>query len=294
MKRIINTLAVLLSLTAFASCELMKMDNFDGPDAQVSGRLVDAKTGDPIGVETAFSQEIDWANVDWATWTFPTITISKGSLIVNELGWKDKSGNEVYEDQRWFIRFDGQYRNNLIFAGQYKALYKELPCYESDEVFTVKEGDNKIDLKTTPFCRIVDPKVSYDAANKKMVATFYVELGDPSRANTISNVVFAGNTQLFVGAKSFNLAKDDPNAKAQNVNPGELITLEISADKTDANFKNADLFKYATQDRYFRIGAQAEGNGFNTSGKYYNFSPTYKVSADFSTIEEVVWEDVEW
>lgn len=299
MKKIINTIAVLLSLAAFASCELMKLDNFDGPDAKVSGILKDAKTGDPIGVETAFSQEIDWANVDWATWTFPTITISKGSLIVNELGWKDKSGNEVYEDQRWFIRFDGQYRNNLVFAADYKVLMKELPCYESDQVISLKKGDNNgVDLTATPFCRVVDPKITYDAATKKLVATFKVDLGDNSKANGIMNLKFCGNTQLFVGATVFNLVTNDAGASKQGMDlsaygmgvwpaaqPGEVVTLTIDC---DPNGPNAELFKYSTQDRYFRIAAQASGNGYN-SQNLYNFSPIFKVSADFSKIEVYQW-----
>ena len=298
MKKFIKSIALLIPAVAMlASCSMFKLDNYEGPNAQVTGKLYDMVTGEKAGIEAGSSQSFSWA-----TWSYVT-SVDYGSLVVSEQGYispnytGDPADYKVDDQQDWMVRFDGQYTNKLIFAATYKFSCKKLPFYEPEEghnAFTIVKGRNEVNIGVLPFCRIKDPKVSYDAANKKMVATFYVELGDPSRANTISNVVFAGNTQLFVGAKSFNLAKDDPNAKAQNVNPGELITLEISADKTDANFKNADLFKYATQDRYFRIGAQAEGNGFNTSGKYYNFSPTYKVSADFSTIEEVVWEEVDW
>lgn len=297
MKKIINIIAAVLTLTAVASCDMFKLDNYDGPNAQVSGRLLDEKTGETIGVEAAFSQEIDWANVDWTTWTFPVITVSKGSLIVNELGWKNKEGVEVYEDQRWFIRFDGRYRNNLIFAGDYKLLLKELPCYENNQVLTLKEGANpNQDIKTTPFCRIVDPKITYDATTKKMKATFKVELGDPTKANAVMNLRFCGNTQLFVGATVFNLAADDAGAKKEGfswgdmvfpaVQPGQEVTLEIDANPAGAN---ANLFKY-NQVRYFRIAAMASGNGYNTQ-QAYNFSPIYKVSADFSSIEEYKWSE---
>ena len=47
------------------------------------------------------------------------------------------------------------------------------------------------------------------------------------------------------------------------------------------------------QDRYFRIAAMASGNGYNANN-YYNFSPIYKFSPDFSTVEEVVWDENEW
>ena len=295
MKKFINIFAAVLSIATVASCSMFKLDNYDGPNAQVSGKLVDAETGDLIGVEAAFSQEIDWANVDWANWIFPTITVSKGSLVVNELGWKDKSGNEVYEDQRWFIRFDGSYRNNLVFAGDYKVLMKELPCYENGQTISLKEGENKnVDLKATPFCRIVDPKITYDAATKHVVATFKVHITDPSKANTISTVRFCANTQLFVGATVFNMASEDALASKTAgfdwatwsmviLNPDTEIKLEINTQDP----KNADLFKY-NQIRYFRIAAEVEGNGYN-SQQAYNFSPIYKVSADFSSIEEYKW-----
>ena len=297
MKKLINTIAVVLALATVASCSMFKLDNYDGPNAKVSGRLVDSQTGELIGVEAAFSQEIDWANVDWSTWTFPMITVSKGSLIVNELGWKDKSGKEVYEDQRWFVRFDGRYRNDLIFAGDYKVLFKELPCYENDQVLSLKQGENKgQDLKTLPFCRIVEPKIVYDAAAKKVRATFKVELGDPSKANSVMNVRLCANTQLFVGATVFNLAANDAGAKKEGfswgdmvfpaVQPGEEVTLEINVEDP----MNADLFKY-NQIRYFRIAAMASGNGYNTQ-QAYNFSPIFKASADMSSIQEYTWGEL--
>ena len=41
--------------------------------------------------------------------------------------------------------------------------------------------------------------------------------------------------------------------------------------------------------------AQAEGNGYNqASDKFYNFSPIFKVKADFSSIEEVQWDEIKW
>ena len=297
MKKFVNILAVTLSVAVAASCSMFELDNYDGPNAKVSGKLVDAETGELIGVEAAFSQEIDWANVDWATWTFPMITVSKGSLVVNELGWKDKEGNEVYEDQRWFIRFDGRYRNDLIFAGDYRVFFKELPCYETDQVLSLKKGENpNQDLKALPFCRIVDPRISYDKAENKVKATFKVELTDPSKANAIMNLKLCGNVQLFVGATVFNMVSaDDAGAKKDGFSwgtmtfpacqPGEEVTLEINGNDP----KNADLFKY-NQVRYFRIAAMASGNGYNTQ-QAYNFSPIYKVSADFSSIEEYKWSE---
>ena len=285
-------------LSAAVSCSMFELDNFDGPNAEVTGNLYDIVTGEKVSIEAAQSQSFSWT-----TWSYVTTT-KYGALVVNELGyvpptWEGDPADypQQVSDQYWLVRFDGNYTNTRVFSGTYKFSTKLLPCYEPDasnNTFVLKEGKNVMDVGVLPFCRIKDPKITYNAATKKVVATFYVELGDPKRANTISNVAFCANTQLFVGCNNMNLAKDDAGAKAKNVQPGELITLEIDADpsRTPAN---ANLFKYSTQDRYFRIAALAEGNGYNqASDKFYNFSPIFKVKADFSSIEEVQWDEVKW
>lgn len=281
MKKFIKSIALLIpALAMSASCSMFKLDNFDGPNAQVNGKIMDIVTGEKIGIEAATASS--W---DWSTWSNVT-TVSYGSLVVIEQGW------DAEADQDWMVRFDGMYTNNLVFAGEYRFSSKKLPCYEPSaekNTFILKQGKNRVDIGLLPFCRIHNPQFSYNATTKKLVATFYVELGDPSRANQVTNVAFCANTQLFVGCSNMNLAKDDPGAKAKNVQPGELITLEI--DTTLG--ANANLFKYSSQDRYLRLAAMAEGNGYN-SNKYYNFTPVYKISADFSKVEEVTWNENEW
>lgn len=297
MKKFIISVAVLLaSLSATVSCSFFQLDSFEGPNAEVTGNLIDMVTGEKMSIEAAQSQ-----GFDWSTWSMVT-TVSYGALTVYEQGYVPPTWGGAPEDypgvdsgQYWMVRFDGQFTNTRVFAATYKySTQKLLPCYDPEpgkDTFELKKGKNRMDIGVLPFCRVKDPKIEYNAATKKLVATFYVELGDPNRANKVTNVAFCGNTQLFVGANSMNLAKDHKPAKAQNVQPGELITLEIDTTAPDV----ADLFKYPTQDRYFRIGAMAEGNGYNSEkNKYYNFSPVYKMSADFSKIEEVQWDTVQW
>ena len=296
MKKIIIIAALLMPMLFAASCDMFQLDSYEGPNAEVTGNLLDVVTGEKVSLEAAMSQTFSWT-----TWSMVT-TIDYGAIVVYEQGyvpptWEGDPAEYPGKDggQSWLVRFDGQYTNTLVFAGTYKySTQKMLPCYDPEEgkdTFTLKKGKNHMDIGVVPFCRVKDPKISYDAASKKMIATFYVELGDPARANKISNVAFCGNTQLFVGCNNMNLAKDHKPAKAQNITPGELVTLEIDTTAPE----NANLFKYSNQDRYFRLAAMAEGNGYNSEkNKYYNFSPIYKVSADFSTIQEVQWDTVEW
>ena len=279
MKRILySIIAVVFAAVSVSSCDMFKLDNFDGPNAQISGKLIDSETGDIIGIEAA-------ANVgfDWSTWSSYT-SVEAGALVVMEQGW---AGADPGQD--WLVRYDGQYRNDLVFAGDYKFTCKKLPCYEpADSSFTVKQGANKKDFELLPYCRIVDPEFSTkkDAFGNlsKLVVKFKVELTDPSKANKVANVAFCANTQLFVGCNYQNLAKDDSGAKKKNVTAGSTVTLEIDMSK------NADLFKY-NRERYLRVAALANGNGYN-SGNNYNFSPIYKISADFEDIELVEWDEI--
>ena len=273
-------LTVILAAFSVSACDMFKLDNFDGPNAQISGRLIDAETKELIGIEAA-------ANVgfDWSTWSSYT-SVEAGALVVMEQGWAAKDPG-----QDWLVRYDGQYRNNLVFAGDYKFTCKKLPCYEpADSSFTVREGANKMDLELVPYCRIVDPQFSVKkdllGNYSKLVVKFKVELTDPTKANTVANVAFCANTQMFVGANYQNLAKGDSGAKKKNVTAGSTVTLEIDMKNTS----NADLFRY-TRERYLRVGAMANGNGYN-SNNIYNFSPIYRISADFEDIEEVTWDEI--
>ena len=273
-------LTVILAAFSVSACDMFKLDNFDGPNAQISGRLIDAETKELIGIEAA-------ANVgfDWSTWSSYT-SVEAGALVVMEQGWAAKDPG-----QDWLVRYDGQYRNNLVFAGDYKFTCKKLPCYEpADSSFTVREGANKMDLELVPYCRIVDPQFSVKkdllGNYSKLVVKFKVELTDPTKANTVANVAFCANTQMFVGANYQNLAKGDSGAKKKNVTAGSTVTLEIDMKNTS----NADLFRY-NRERYLRVGAMANGNGYN-SNNLYNFSPIYRISADFEDIEEVTWDEI--
>ena len=277
MKKFTQIIAVLLSVAFVTSCDLLKRDTFDGPDAEVTGRLLDAKTGDLINIEAAQVTTGSW----WSQTTY-----NYGALVIMEQGWKDANGQPVSQEQHWFVRYDGHYTNNLVFAADYKVSMKLLPVYEPEKAdFSLNKGSNTVDFSVIPFCRIINPAIKYDSGSKKIIATFSVELGDETKAKNITNVALCANTQLFVGCNYFNMAKNDKGAKKSNVNPGETITLEIDTTLP----ANAELFKY-TRDRYIRIAAMAKGSGYN-SNNLYNFSKIYKISADFSKIEEVKWED---
>lgn len=298
MNKYIKSIALLIPAVAMlASCSMFQLDNYDGPNAEVTGKFYDVVTGEKQGVEVAYNAPYaSWGYYDYQMLTTGALTVTELDYVSPNWGG-DPADYKAEGEQYWLVRFDGQFTNTRVFAAKYRFSTKMLPFYEPEEsknTFTLEKGRNVVNIGVLPFCRIKDPVVTYDAANKKVIAKFYVELSDPTRANKVSSVALCGNTQLFVGCNYQNLASNDAGAKAKNVTPGELITLEIDANANTTLFgKNKNTGEQYVQDRYFRIAAMAEGNGFNTS-KLYNFSPTYKLSADLSTIEEAQWDEVEW
>lgn len=77
------------------------------------------------------------------------------------------------------------------------------------------------------------------------------------------------------------------SVKGKVLDADSQTIIELSADTTvDSGMQ----FAYK-RDHFLRIGAVATGSGVN-SNKRYNFSPVFKMSSDFSKVEEVTdWEE---
>lgn len=258
MKKIISIFSCLLFLS-LTSCGLFELDNYDEPNATVSGKIIDSGTNQPMNLE-CYTQGNN----------------RFGVLTVVEQEW------DAVAEQYWNVKFNGEYTNNRVFSGKYVMSTKYLPCYLDEKSFSLSAGKNNVDMTVTPYARVVNPTFTYDAATKKIKATFKIELGDKTKANVISQVKLCAYTDCHV-CNNFNLCKDDPGASASNVTEGETITLEI--DTTLA--ANAEEFKYVRK-HYLRIAVLANGNGFNTAS-LYNFSDTYFMTSDFSTFDKFVW-----
>ncbi len=284
MKKISYILFAAAALS-ISACDMFELDNYDGPDAQISGKIIDAETGENIQIEVVNQS----GGMDYSTWP-PTYSEGKklGGLVVVEQGeqWNP-------EEQFWYVKFNGEYANNLVFAADYSVASKFLPCYDIDEMITVNKGANTKDFKMLPFGRIKDLKFNYDASSKKIKATFTPEVTDPSRANMIARVVLCCNTSNFVGSY-FNLCAQDPGASVASaplmgmtITPGVPVTLEIDT----TNPANNEEFKYE-RTHYLRVGILVQGTGYNTNGMF-NFSPVYTTPNDFSYFQEYDWATAE-
>lgn len=258
MKKLLYIIPCLMLM--MTSCELFELDNLDGPNAQISGKFIDSGTGETVQMEHYTG------NVT-------------GILEVVELGW------DFEEIQNWLVKYDGSYRNDRVFAGDYRIQSPKLNCYPFSDTITISEGNNVQDFEVTPFCRIVDPVITYNSTTQMIEATFQVSMGDATKIGSVSQLKFVASTDMFVG-NYFNLiASSDAGArKTTPTLPGVPVTLRINT----ALPANSNQFMYV-RDHYVRIAALAQGGGNNTKG-FFNFSPVFKISSDFSTITQVTFE----
>ncbi len=260
MKRILSILSCALLLTTAVSCDWFQLDNQEGWDAKVSGRILDAKTGQPVQSEQG------------------------SSITVIEQGWTHPvSGDPVSQNQTWRIKNDGTYTNNLVFAGEYIMNTVSNANFMAEPAkFTLNKGDNTVDFTVTPFCRILNPKVTYDAATKVITATFAIEAGS-AQVNNIGNVYLCVYPDRFV-RNGYNKCKDDPFAHAENVNPDGTtqVTLTLDPERVVNGKKvNADEFQY-DRPHYIRIAAV---------GGHYAIQPAYDETQETTDID---WDHFPW
>lgn len=257
MKRIFCILPLLLLAV---SCDWFELDNEDSWDASIEGRFLDSKTGEPVQLGYTTSS----------------------SFSIYELGWDGE------EAQTWYAKPNGTYVNKLAWAGDYRIQSTSSNYYPLTEEFTIAKGANDKDFTVTPYARVIDPSISYDAASHRLVARFKVEYGDAAKTTSMKVKLF-GFTDRFV-SQSFDNFTDASTKLEYGVPTDGTTEVTLYVDVTDKSANNSQ-FQY-NRTHYLRIGACATGVDWATwtfvnASANYNYSPVYAVSKDFSSITEV-------
>ncbi len=239
MKKILYlfVLSCFISLIT-VSCEI---DNYDGPNATITGKFLDSATGEVVGTD-----------------------ITNGNSIgVYELGWPTEA------KQTWNIDNSGEYTNKLVFAANYRIEFKDCNFYPfivND--FVVKKGANKYDFTVTPYLRVINPVITYDATTKIVKATFSLQAG--GNDVNLKEIRLFAFTDKWVGnyvqfAITANTCfKKAPGDVSTTITPATqyVLTMDVAANPT--------FFK-STRDYYFRIGALATVPNVGTVR--HNYSP---------------------
>ena len=177
-----------LAAFCMTSCEWFLLDNTEQHNATVSGKIIDAATGETVQTEIN----------------------NGGSIRFVELGWDAESF------QSWTVKNNGTYRNNLVWAGDYRMETIEQNYYPLTQEFKLEKGDNVVDFTVTPYLRFLSHSIKYDAASKKIIATCEVQVSDPSKTNKLNEIRLCCFTDCFVGY-ALNNCKNDAGAAATNV-----------------------------------------------------------------------------
>jgi len=134
-------------LLIFSSCELL---NYDGPDAQFHGAIVDEETGDTIPQDI-----IDGSVIDFI-----------------------EQGFKVPATQVLIIKVDGTFRDNLMFSADYKMLPARGNFITPDTVnITLAPGDNTYDFQVRPYSRIKDVQleIAEQGGDNYLLAKFKID-----------------------------------------------------------------------------------------------------------------------
>lgn len=195
----IRSIVLLTAALSLASC---MEDNFDGPDAQIFGKVVDAETGELI--------QQDLVN---------------GSMIIyNEHGYDNP------DDQKMNFKVDGTYRNNLMFSGVYDFFF-EVTNFVIPEKMTdvrIKKGKNELNFEVIPYIRVSDVDIKHDG--DKIKATFSIT---PTGDFEVSQVGLFGHTDFIVG-NSASDARATQDVRASFKGQKRTYSLEIA----DRDFQN--------------------------------------------------------
>ena len=155
MNRTITHLLLAAAALTAVSCDLFRLDNFDAPDGAISGRIIDAETGQ--GVQS---------------------DIIEGTTIKFL-----EHGYAIPESQYMRVKCDGSFANTMIFRGTYSFIPDTRNFLQIDTL-TVKVGKSTvIDFEVIPYLRILDPDITQDGNN--VTATFKVESNTPDAIKTV-------------------------------------------------------------------------------------------------------------
>ena len=264
MKKILMILSALVLVSA---CDWFVFDNEEGYDATITGRFIDSQTGENV------------------LFAHP----NANTFQVIELESADGRKWDAEKAQNWYVKPNGTYTNNLVFAGKYKMTTLGQNFYPVEDVaFEIKKGANTVDFTVTPYARVSDVQFSYEGTS--IVARFKVKASDPAKTTNVDAFLF-GFTDRFV-SDGFNNFSKFTTAKKTKVAADGSTVIELSVD-TAADPKKIDSgtqFTYK-RDHFLRIGVQATGKGVNAAKKY-NYSKVYKMSSDFKTVEEITnWDE---
>jgi len=240
MKRILYLMIVAAMLCiGLASC--MKIDNWDEPGSQFSGKVIDSYTGQNLMID-----QNDWSIRIWEkTWTA-----------------------SVAQYQSIPIKADGTYNNTKLFSGTYDMLAYGGPFWPCDTVKSVVLGKSTVqDFTVTPYLQVINFVATLNGTSLTLTCNVKAPriTGLPNLYDVkafLSLTTFCGNSNYINIAEYNNLRKQINKSWAA----------EVGTSDTSGTYSIGPLPVKSGYTYYVRIGASV-----NDANRKYNYSPIVKV-----------------
>ena len=207
MKNIKILLVLICGAFCFNSCEL---DNYPGPDASLSGAIIDKETGLPVEGDIISGTQIE---------------------IIED-------GFENPTIQHLVVKVDGTYRNDMLFAGTYKILPLRRGNFVplTDTLTLDINGETIQNFEVQPYIRLKDVNISIEGT--KITATFKIE---QTVGNKVSEIGLFGHQSPSVG-EPLQFGKKTKRLR-KVVDPTEEYELVLDV-RTDKDFEAGKQYHF--------------------------------------------------
>jgi len=180
MKKITLIVLILYSILNFQGCQL---DNYDGPDAALTGRLIDQETNEPM----------------------PTQYQNGAKIRLYEF----YDGQWSPQPNDFWIKQDGTFENNVIFSGNYRII-AEGAFDKLDAIEMEISGTKTLDIKVAPFLRL-----TIDAVANGDAISLSTKISRSANAAKIKTITFLCAKTPYVDKSTF-IKKVDKDVSAMD------------------------------------------------------------------------------
>lgn len=210
----------ILFLAALITGGCTKVDNYPEPDKTLTGKIIDAETGEPLYTEQPDGTRIKLLQTDW---------------------------NDNPIPQYFWAKTDGTFRNTKIFKGKYDVIPVDgpfIPLTEPQKI-DLSGGESDLTFKVVPFLRVKLLEVSVNGTT--VIVSYKIER--PSATFKITDAkVFVSTTSQATNA-SFDNKLTQTN-DLQGTDDNVILATTYTASITLPEKRSF----------YIRVGARSEDN----------------------------------
>lgn len=191
------SIIIITVVLAFVSCDL---DNYDGPNATISGGIYDSETKELIRQDIINGAQIEYV----------------------------EHGFDNPQTQYQIIKSDGTYMNKMMFSGTYTIHLKRGNFIPIEEQEVVVKGNTELDFNVQPYIRIKNAKI--EKMNNKIVATFNIQR---TVTNKVKKIGIYGHLQDYVGEPSRSVAVEKTLEAETNESTQYTLEIDINSFQND-------------------------------------------------------------